>query len=167
MAEDKREDIGENLTDEEKQKAEEERRRTGNGNLRIYNELTTEQKRALHSAGGKASAEKKKKRRQAAEILDQMLAHELTEEQATEILGTAIDVLDGDLSLYAVMNAKIAQKACAGDTYAYTVIRDTAGDKPVDRQEVHTTVTEEDMKLIENVRKRLGVNRGNNAQKEV
>ena len=54
------------------------------------------------------------------------------------------------------MLAKMFQVACSGDTKAFIAIRDTVGDKPVDKQEISADIiTDADRKMIDNIKKRI------------
>lgn len=126
-----------------------------NDNLVKYSDLTPDQRKAFHSAGGKAGAESKRKRKAAKEILETLLAADMSAEQREEVLGTAESLLGAETSAYAVMFAKMLQEACKGNVNAAAFIRDSAGDKPTDKQEVTASITQADMAMVEKVRRRL------------
>lgn len=73
---------------------------------------TTEEQRAIASAGGKASGEARRKRKTLKEELLLMLSEGETQQSVTLAL---------------------IEKAMSGDTKAFEVIRDTIGEKPVDK----------------------------------
>ena len=81
-------------------------------NLKPFNELTENEQRAIASAGGKASGEARRKRKTLKEELLLMLAEGDTQQSVTLAL---------------------IEKAMSGDTKAFEVIRDTIGEKPVDK----------------------------------
>lgn len=126
-----------------------------NGNLVKYSDLTPDQRKAFHSAGGKAGAKSKRKRKAAKEILETLLAADMSAEQRGEVLGTAESLLGAETSAYAVMFAKMLQEACKGNVNAAAFIRDSAGDKPTDKQEVTAAITQADMVMVEKVQRRL------------
>ena len=82
------------------------------GNLIPFNERTESEKRAIASAGGKASGEARRKRKTLKEELLLMLSEGETQQSVTLAL---------------------IEKAMSGDTKAFEVIRDTIGEKPVDK----------------------------------
>lgn len=81
-------------------------------NLVSLAERTTEEQRAIASAGGKASGEARRKRKTLKEELLLMLSEGETQQSVTIAL---------------------IEKAMRGDTKAFEVIRDTIGEKPVDK----------------------------------
>ena len=81
-------------------------------NLVSLADRTTEEQRAIASAGGKASGEARRKRKTLKEELLLMLAEGETQKSVTLAL---------------------IEKAMSGDTKAFEIIRDTIGEKPVDK----------------------------------
>ena len=81
-------------------------------NLVSLADRTTEEQRAIASAGGKASGEARRKRKTLKEELLLMLSDGETQQSVTLAL---------------------IEKAMSGDTKAFEVIRDTIGEKPVDK----------------------------------
>lgn len=81
-------------------------------NLVSLADRTTEEQRAIASAGGKASGEARRKRKTLKEELLLMLSEGETQQSVTLAL---------------------IEKAMRGDTKAFEVIRDTIGEKPVDK----------------------------------
>jgi hypothetical protein len=81
-------------------------------NLVSLADRTTEEQRAIASAGGKASGEARRKRKTLKEELLLMLSEGETQQSVTLAL---------------------IEKAMSGDTKAFEVIRDTIGEKPVDK----------------------------------
>ena len=88
-------------------------------NLVSLAERTTEEQRAIASAGGKASGEARRKRKTLKEELLLMLSEGETQKSVTLAL---------------------IEKAMSGDTKAFEVIRDTIGEKPADKVETKQTV---------------------------
>lgn len=123
-------------------------------NLITFNDLTEEEQRAIASKGGKKSGEVRRKRKQASQLLADILGRSLSNEQIDEILGDAQSLLGGDKSAYNVMLIKMLQCAMSGDVKAMQLVRDTVGDKPIEEIK-QTTITQEDIKAIEDVKKRL------------
>ena len=81
-------------------------------NLVSLADRTTEEQRAIASAGGKASGEARRKRKTLKEELLLILSEGETQQSVTLAL---------------------IEKAMSGDTKAFEVIRDTIGEKPVDK----------------------------------
>ena len=88
-------------------------------NLVSLADRTTEEQRAIASAGGKASGEARRKRKTLKEELLLMLSEGETQQSVTLAL---------------------IEKAMSGDTKAFEVIRDTIGEKPADKVETKQTV---------------------------
>lgn len=129
-------------------------------NLKSYNKttniLTSDEAKSRGRAGGIKSGEARRKRKTAQELLKKILDTELKPDQVNEILGNADILLNGDNTAYNVLLVKMYQQAATGDTKAFIALRDTAGDQPVQRQEVTTElITDQDRKQIDKMRKQL------------
>lgn len=83
-------------------------------NLKPFNELTEKEQRELASKGGKASVEARRKRKTLREELLALLETENYQEK---------------------ISTALLQEATKGNTKAFEVIRDTVGEKPVDKVE--------------------------------
>ena len=129
----------------------------GYANLIPMNKMTEAEQREIAKKGGKASAESRKRRKTAKEIAQTILSTQLNAAQIEEILDGAKDLIGEDKSAYAVMIAKMVQEANRGNVQAFTAGRDTAGDKPTDKQEVTAAVTAGDVALMDKVAARLGI----------
>ena len=129
----------------------------GNGNLQPFSRSNVEKARECGRIGGKKSGESKRQKKAAKEILETLLTAQMDSEQVEDVLGTAESLLGHENSVYAVMLAKMIQEGCAGNVQAAAFVRDTAGDKPTDRQEVTAAVTAGDVALLEKVGARLGI----------
>ena len=128
----------------------------GYKNLISIKERPTEEQRAIQIKGGKARAEQMKRRKAAKELLETLLETKMTDDMIDDVLGGSQDLLNGDKTAYNVMLAKMFQVACSGDTKAFIAIRDTVGDKPVDKQEISADIiTDADRKMIDNIKKRI------------
>lgn len=128
----------------------------GYKNLIPFTALTEEEQRQLAIKGGKASGEARKKKKHMREIAQNLLAHDMTEDQIEEVLGTAKSLLDGDMTVAAVLTARLIQEAADGNYKAYEVLRDTAGYKPKDQVEVDN-ISEADRALLERIAARVGL----------
>lgn len=89
-----------------------------NDNLIPFNELTEEEQRKLARKGGKASGEARRRKKTLKEAL--LIALEL------EKNGKTVQ----EIGVEAVL-----QKFMSGDIQAFTTVRDTIGEKPVDKVE--------------------------------
>lgn len=103
-------------------------------NLRRIN---TEQAREMGKKGGKASAEARRKKKELKEIINLMFEQD-------------VKIKDGSVvSCAEAIAKKQMEKALKGDTKAFEVLRDTAGQKPVDK----VMVAEVDQAVIDEVEK--------------
>ena len=133
------------------------RKEKGYANLIPMNKMTEAEQREIARMGGKASAESRKRRKTAKDIAQAILSTKLNASQIDEILDGAKNLIGDDTSAYAVMIAKMIQEANRGNVQAFTAVRDTAGDKPTDKQEVTAAVTAGDVALMDKVAARLGI----------
>lgn len=100
--------------------------------------------------GGQALQAKLKERRTFAETIEIMLRKKASKE-AIETLG-----LDEDATTQDAVIAAMLKASGEGDTKAAVFIRDTVGEKPVEKKEIDAQImTENDRKLLEKVSKRL------------
>lgn len=106
-------------------------------NLIRYGDLTPEEQREFHKKGGQASVaarRKKKAAREAAELI-LSLQPKLSKKQAGTIKALGVDPeSDADIQFISLM--AIAAKAMNGDISAYTLLRDTAGERPDDKLQI-------------------------------
>lgn len=89
-------------------------------NLKPFNQLTEEEQRELSRKGGKASVEARRKRKTLREELLLLLEQDNFQEK---------------------ISLALLQKATSGDTKAFEVLRDTIGEKPVDKVETEVVST--------------------------
>lgn len=89
------------------------------GNVNNLRTPTTEEAREIGRKGGLASGETRRKRKTLREELLAMLADGNTQESIT---------------------AALLEKAMDGDVKAFEVVRDTVGEKPVDRIETNVDI---------------------------
>lgn len=102
--------------------------------------------KAIHEAGGKALQATLEQRRSIKEILEQ-LSRKAADPEDLERLGLE----DGTTTLEAANYAAI-QRAIRGDIKALEYIRDTLGEKPVDKISAEVeTITPEDRERIERI----------------
>lgn len=86
-----------------------------NDNLKVP---TSEEARELGRKGGQASGRARKRRKELKELL---------------IIALSQPCKDADMDNWAAVTAALVQKALGGDTKAFEVIRDTIGQKPIDK----------------------------------
>ena len=104
----------------------------------------------LSAKGGRASVKRKKELRHARDILNDILSQDITQDRIEEILGKDSELLT-DKSAYSVMMAKACQVANRGNVKAMEFLRDTVGDKPIDKvqADITNTITDNDRRLLE------------------
>ena len=105
-------------------------------NLRKFTDMTPEEHRELSKKGNKASTESKRARKTMKEMLDYLLKKEKTSKETGETKQTQEWILIAQIN-----------KALKGDNRAFQNIRDTIGEKPVEKVEFKPT--EESIKEVE------------------
>ena len=116
---------------------------------------TAEQRKAAASKAGKAAAKKRREKKQMQEIAKIVLhmPFEGTDAQLDDLEGLSFeDYPDRKLTVSEISILKVAKKAMRGDIAAIQVLRDTAGEKPVEQIEVSADIgaaCDEIGKLIE------------------
>ena len=95
-------------------------------NLKPFSELTENEQRKIRSKGGKKSGEVRRAKKTMKEMLDYLLAKEITNKAGeTATTQEAITV-------------SLIKQALNGNVKAWEVIRDTIGEKPTEKQEITT-----------------------------
>ena len=100
-----------------------------------------EKEKEIHAKGGKASGKAKRERKAMREQLEMILKLPIENEKLKsqiEKLGVNTDEIDNQMAL----TISIFQEAMRGNTRAYEIIRDTIGEKPIDKQEIKEITTE-------------------------
>lgn len=97
---------------------------------------TAEQKRIISESAKKTIAKKKTFRDVAKMILEMTPTPEIMEKLKEHLPG--LD--EQEITNRVAMMQKIVEKALKGDLYAFQIVRDTAGEQPVQKQEVIGTV---------------------------
>lgn len=90
-------------------------------NLKPMNKRTKTEQREIAQKAGKKSGEARREKKKLKELLE--MALEMTDESTGETNAMAI-------------TAALIKQAKKGNVLAYTTIRDTKGEKPVEKQEV-------------------------------
>lgn len=101
---------------------------------------TTEEAKKRGRAGGKASGEARRKKRDLRKCLEVLLETEMTDRNGKKMSGAE------------ALSAKLFQSAMAGNVKAFEVLRDTAGQKPVER----VAVSEIEQSTIDEIEKIVG-----------
>ena len=102
--------------------------------------------KAIHEAGGKALQATLVQRRSIKEILEELSRRTVTAEEAEEYS------MEEGTSLLEAANLAQIRRAMKGDTKAAEYIRDTLGEKPVDKIAAEVeTITAEDRERIERI----------------
>ena len=111
--------------------------------------LTSEDK-DIQRAGGEALQAKYRQRRSFAETIDIMLSRPANTEDIAKY------GLNKDATQLDAITAAAVMQAAKGNIKAQEYLRDTAGEKPVDRQEISgNIITDADKSLIDKIQKRL------------
>ena len=90
-------------------------------NLKPFGTLTEAEQREIASKGGKASGEARRAKKSLREAMQILMDADLTGKDGKTMTGTE------------AMAAKAFQAALKGDWKAWELVRDTAGQKPVER----------------------------------
>jgi len=108
-------------------------------NLNPFGTLTESKQREIASMGGKASGEARRQKKLLRQCLELLLEKEITDKAGNTVLGAE------------AMAAKAFQQALKGDWKAWELVRDTAGQKPIERvvhAEVEPSVIEEVEEMV-------------------
>ena len=104
----------------------------------------------VRSQGGKALQAQLRQRRSFAETIDIMLSRPANTEDIAKY------GLNKDATQLDAITAAAVMQAAKGNIKAQEYLRDTAGEKPVDKQEISgNIITEADKSLIDKIQKRL------------
>jgi hypothetical protein len=120
-----------------------------------------ERDREIRSKGGKKAQELNKRKRALKDILDVMLALPatadiLTDSDLTQTAERAAEAAGEKLTAYDAIALSMAVKASRGDVDAARWVRDSAGDKPTEKQQiVADVVTPADAEIAKRVAERL------------
>ena len=104
-------------------------------NLNPFGTLTEDEQREISSKGGKASGEARRKKKLLRECLEILLEKEITDKKGETMSGAE------------ALSTKLFAEAMKGNVKAFEVLRDTAGQKPVEK----VIVSEIDADVIDEV----------------
>ena len=108
-------------------------------NLNPFGTLTENEQREISSKGGKASGEARRKKKLLRECLEILLEKEITDKKGETMSGAE------------ALSTKLFAEAMKGNVKAFEVLRDTAGQKPVEKvivSEIDTDVIDEIERMI-------------------
>lgn len=110
-------------------------------NLKSFGTGDIEKERKIHSKGGKAGAETKRRRKAMKEQLKLLLELPLENPKLKEQIKN-LGVNDKDINNQLAVCIALFNQALKGNTKAYELIRDTIGEKPIEKQEIKQVSTE-------------------------
>lgn len=108
-------------------------------NLNPFGTLTEDEQREISSKGGKASGEARRKKKLLRECLEILLEKEITDKKGETMSGAE------------ALSTKLFAEAMKGNVKAFEVLRDTAGQKPVEK----VIVSEIDADVISEVERMI------------
>lgn len=97
--------------------------------------LTTEKAREIGRKGGKASAEKRRQNKTFKEIINKFLDGKLEQEELKQQM-LNFGFADEEISNKSAVVFSLWKEAVKGNTKATEILRDTIGEKPVEKQEI-------------------------------
>lgn len=132
-----------------------------NENLVSMAQRTEEERRELGRKGGLKTQERNRLNRTAQEVMQMYLNCKISRSVAREKLGDRADLLPKDATLFDLITLRQIMESEDGNTKAFEVVRDTAGFKPTEKQEITAEImTEADRALLELIAKRQGLTDG-------
>lgn len=102
-----------------------------------FDERTAEEQREIARQGGIASGEARRRKRDLRQALEMLLEKEYQDKSGKTITGTE------------AVTAKLFEQAMKGNIKAFETIRDTVGQKPVEKVEVATIDREQSMRELQ------------------
>lgn len=102
---------------------------------------TPEQLREFQAKGRAKSMETRRRKREMRETMEMLLGMSIKSGKLADIKNIKAfpELQDKNISVLEAMTVKMIQKALKGDLQAFTMIRDTIGEKPVDKCEIKDT----------------------------
>lgn len=108
-------------------------------NLKPFNERTESEQRAIQKKGGEASGRSRREKRDLRQALEMLLEKDFTDKNGKTISGAE------------AVTVKLFEKAMKGDVRAFETLRDTVGQKPVEK----VMITEVDQAVIDEVERAI------------
>lgn len=129
-----------------------------NGNLIPASMRSPEERAELARRGAKANRENRQREKNMQECMKAILSLTVSKKDARRGLEEYEGLISDNPTIMEVLNLVQVREAREGNTKAYEVVRDTAGFKPVERQEITADImTDSDKALLEKVSRRVGV----------
>ena len=104
-------------------------------NLKPFGTLTEEEQRNKSRKGGKASVEKRRQNKTFKEIINRFLDGKLEQEELKQQM-LNFGFADEEISNKSAVVFSLWKEAIKGNTKATEILRDTIGEKPVEKQEI-------------------------------
>lgn len=104
-------------------------------NLKPFGTLTEEEQRNKSRKGGKASVEKRRQNKTFKEIINKFLDGRLEQEELKQQM-LNFGFADEEISNKSAVVFSLWKEAIKGNTKAIEILRDTIGEKPVEKQEI-------------------------------
>lgn len=120
-------------------------------NLKPFGERSESEQRQIRSKGGKAKAKKQRERKMFQETAKLILGMAVKSGEAVDISTIqSFSELNGkNMSVEEAIVLAQALKAIKGDRYAAEYLRDTAGEKPVEKQDVNVQTIDKTVEAME------------------
>ena len=120
-------------------------------NLKPFSERSEDEQRAMRSKGGKVRAQRARERKEFQELAKTILSLAMKSGSTTGVEDVeSIAELNGkNLTVAEGIILKQAMKALRGDRYAAEFMRDTAGEKPIEKQDVNVRTIDKSLEEME------------------
>jgi hypothetical protein len=120
-------------------------------NLKPFGERSESEQRRIRSQGGKAKAKKQRERKTFQETAKLILGMAVKSGEAVDIstIQSFADLNGKNMSVEEAIVLAQALKAIKGDRYAAEYLRDTAGEKPVEKQDVSVQTIDKTVEAME------------------
>ena len=120
-------------------------------NLKPLNKRTKSEQREISSKGGKARAKKQKEKKNFQEIAKTILNLAMKSGDRADLdkISSIAELNGKNLTVEEGIVLKQAMKALQGDRFAAEFIRDTAGEKPVEKQDLNVRTIDKSLEAME------------------
>ena len=120
-------------------------------NLKAFGERAESEQREIRSKGGKARAKKQKERKTFQEIAKTILGLAMGNGKTANLdkIKSIADLKGMNLTVEEGIILQQAMKALKGDRFAAEFIRDTAGERPVEKQDVNVRTIDKSLEAME------------------
>lgn len=110
-------------------------------NLTGFDKMPKEKFDEIHAKGVETARQRKKEKKEMKEQLMTLLQMPVTS-QKMKLQLSNLGIKEKDMDNQMAITIALYQEALKGNTRAYEIIRDTIGEKPIDRTEVKEITTE-------------------------